>query len=61
MIGLDLTDIHNSLLRTKLDEGVELLGIEFYGPRSQVTRTSGMQVDADPLSQIVGLVNFKIG
>jgi hypothetical protein len=61
MISLDLTDIDNSLLRAKLDEGVELLGIEFYGPRSQVTRTAGMQVDPDPLSEIVGLINFKVG
>ena len=61
MVGIDLTDIRNSVFRTEPDEGVEFLAIEFDGPGSQITGTAGVKVDPNPLSEIVRLVNLKVG
>ena len=38
------------MLQTEPDEGVEFLAVELDGPSSQVTRTTSVQVDTDPLS-----------
>jgi hypothetical protein len=39
----------------------EFLAVKLDGAAGKVAGTAGVQVDADPLAQIVGLVDFQVG
>ena len=60
-VSANLADVRCAFFQAELGEGIELLAIKLDGAAGQVARTAGMQVDADPLAQIVGLVNFRLG
>lgn len=56
-----MADIRYIVFQAELGKGSELLAIKLDGAAGKIARTAGVQVDADPFSQIVGLVNFQIG
>jgi hypothetical protein len=49
------------VFQAEFSKGAEFLAAKLNGAASKVTRAAGVQVDADPLAQIVGLVDFQIG
>ena len=49
------------MFQAESGKGTEFLAIKLDGAAGKVARAAGVQVDPDPLAQIVGLVDFQVG
>ena len=61
MVSVDLADICHSKVQAEPAELIKFLSVELNRTGSQVARAACMQINCDPFSQIVGLINVKGG
>jgi len=60
-VSANLAYIRYIVFQAELGKGMEFLAVKLDGAAGQITGTAGVQVDGNPLAQIVGLVDFQVG
>ncbi len=56
-----MVDVRCVVFQAEFGKRAEFLAVKLDGAAGEVARAAGVQVDADPLAQIGGLVDFQIG
>lgn len=59
MVRHDLADLCYLMLPAELDKNLEFLVVELDRSPGQIAGAAGMQVDLNPLLEIIGLVDFQ--
>ena len=60
-VGTNLAYVGYIVFQAEPGKGIEFLAVKLDGAAGKIAGTAGMQVNADPLSQIVSLVDFQVG